>query len=608
MDTSRYRSKIGAVLCVFFICWCVMIHNVKWYDLSSPLTAFRHQGNPVEIVDTNITNPAATGSEDSSTGDDDRSDDKTNYESDNSEIDWLKNTTQMQALEKELEPVLEKLKPKPEEKKRNKTMIDKAAEQMEEKRKPKSDDRRVNETTVEKVAEQMERQRRRHRAMKRSCSGRYIYVHDLPARFNDDILDDCRSFNKWQDMCPFLDNNGLGPALGNPQRVLSRSGWYSTNQFLLEVIFQNRMKQYECLTNDSSIASAIYVPYYAGLDVSRYLFDHNTTFRDALSLNLAEWLREQPEWKTNSGRNHFLVIGRITWDFRRDTDDDDAWGSKLMSLPEFKNMTILTIEKSPWHSNDFGVPYPTYFHPGKDRDIVEWQAKMRRQKRRALFSFAGGPRPGMEDSIRGKIIEQCIASIPKCRLLQCSYYNSKCYQPIDVMRLFENSIFCLQPPGDSYTRRSTFDSILAGCIPVFFHPGSAYIQYLWHLPRDFQKYSVFINEEDVHHNNVSIEKVLSEIPAVKVSKMRDEVIRLIPQVVYADPKSKLENFKDAFDLSVDGVLERMDLLNKSASSFDFEEKSSWKYFLFGSVERHEWDHYFRYSRNQKVKKSETEDT
>uniref|UniRef100_A0A0E0ED15 Uncharacterized protein n=1 Tax=Oryza meridionalis TaxID=40149 RepID=A0A0E0ED15_9ORYZ len=38
--------------------------------------------------------------------------------------------------------------------------------------------------------------------------------------------------------------------------------------------------------------------------------------------------------------------------------------------------------------------------------------------------------------------------------------------------------------SDSYTRKSTFDSMLAGCISVFLHPASAYNQYTWHLPRD----------------------------------------------------------------------------------------------------------------------------
>ncbi|XWS09224.1 hypothetical protein CRYUN_Cryun40dG0067200 [Craigia yunnanensis] len=63
------------------------------------------------------------------------------------------------------------------------------------------------------------------------------------------------------------------------------------------------------------------------------------------------------------------------------------------------------------------------------------------------------------------------------------------------MRVFQSSIFCLQPLGDSYTRRSIFDSILAGCIPVLFHP---------------------------------------------------------------DPRSRLETLEDAFDLAIKGILERIE--------------------------------------------------
>ena len=32
--------------------------------------------------------------------------------------------------------------------------------------------------------------------------------------------------------------------------------------------------------------------------------------------------------------------------------------------------------------------------------------------------------------------------------------------------LYRQSTFCLTPPGDSLTRKSLFDSLLAGCIPV----------------------------------------------------------------------------------------------------------------------------------------------
>ncbi|XP_050290891.1 probable xyloglucan galactosyltransferase GT14 [Quercus robur] len=430
-----------------------------------------------------------------------------------------------------------------------------------------------------------------------SCLGRYIYVHDLPSRFNENLLKHCQSLTNWTDMCLFTSNGGLGPRLPNFNRVYSKTGWFATNQFLLEVIFHNRMKQYKCLTNDSSLASAIFVPYYAGLDVSRYLWYSNTSMRDAASLELVKWLREKPEWKKMWGRDHFLVAGRITWDFRRMGRNDSDWGNKLMLLPESRNMTVLIIESSPWDNIDFAIPYPTYFHPSNDNEVFQWQHRMRRQKRRFFFSFAGAPRPNLQDSIRNEIIDQCRASRKKCRLLECNGRVNRCYKPVYVMKMFQSSVFCLQPAGDSFTRRSTFDSILAGCIPVFFHPGSAYVQYLWHLPKDYTKYSVLIPANDVKNGKVSIEKILSRIPKEKVRAMREAVIRLIPKVTYADPRSRLVTVEDAFDVTVKGVLDRVEKIRREMregknSSFSYPEELSWKYNLFGTLGEHEWDPYF----------------
>lgn len=433
----------------------------------------------------------------------------------------------------------------------------------------------------------------------RPCTGRYIYVHELPSRFNVNYIKQCKLLNIWHDMCQYFVNDGLGERLGNPQRLFLHAGWYVTHQFSLEVIFHNRMKQYECLTNDSSKAAAIYVPYYPGLDVSRYLWDYsNTSRKDIDSLDLFKWLREKPEWNVMGGRDHFMVSGRITWDFRRTSNNDSDWGSKLMVLPESQNMTMITIESSPWDKNDFAIPYPTYFHPSSDNQVYEWQNKMRRQKRRSLFCFAGAPRPNMEESIRAEIMAQCTASRRRCRMIECKNDKRNCLKPANVMKMFQNSVFCLQPPGDSFTRRSTFDSILAGCIPVFFTPGSAYVQYLWHLPKDFTSYSVLIPEGDVKQKKVSIDSVLSQIPKSKVSTMRENVIKLIPNVIYADPRSRLEKIDDAFELTIKGVIERVESLKKEIReghnySAEFDSESSWKYYTFGTTQPHEWDHYFR---------------
>lgn len=429
------------------------------------------------------------------------------------------------------------------------------------------------------------------------CSGRYVYIHNLPRRFNVDMLKNCKSLSLWTDMCLYLSNMGLGPRLTNSERVFSNTGWFGTNQFALEVIFHNRMKQYECLTNDSSMASAIFVPFYAGLDVARYLW-YDKELKDTASTQLSKWLSQQPEWKNMWGRDHFAVAGRISWDFRRQTKIFSQWGNGLMYLPAFRNMTMLTIESSPWHRNDFAVPYPTYFHPSNDHEVFKWQSRMRKLRRRFLWSFAGGPRPNLPNSIRNEIISQCSASRKKCRLLECGLVGSVCHMPVNVMKMFQSSVFCLQPAGDSFTRRSAFDSILAGCIPVFFHPGSAYVQYLWHLPKNYNKYSVLIPGHSIKNGNVSIEKILSRIPRSKISAMREEVIKLIPRVIYANPRYRLQTLEDAFDIAVKGVLERVETVRKDMmegrnSSFAFDEEVAWKYYLVGSdTAEHEWDPLF----------------
>ncbi|KAH0687239.1 hypothetical protein KY289_017951 [Solanum tuberosum] len=572
--TTRSRNKFWFVFFFLFVSWYLLLYGIDWSSLHGIVITSRYEVNSIESFrPTSI--PPPPPHVDVSSNFNSTSDDNATNETRSKEEESLSNENDnavvpdLEELQKELEPFLRKIEPPKEEKK------------VEKKIKKKDDNRGGK------------------------CAGRYIYVAEIPSKFNEIMLKECKLLNKWEDMCQYLVNMGLGPDLGNPQRIFSNKGWYTTNQFSLEVLFHNRMKQYDCLTNYSSEASAVFVPYYSGFDVARYLWDDfNTSMRDAGAIEVAKFLKEKPEWETMWGRDHFMIAGRITWDFRRGIEEDAAWGNKLMLLPEAKNMTILTIESSPWNRNDFAIPYPTYFHPSSDSDVVQWQNRMRRLKRKVLFSFAGAPRPQLEDSIRSEIMEQCSATRRKCKLLECKDLHNKCNKPVHVMRLFQSSIFCLQPSGDSFTRRSTFDSILAGCIPVFFTPGSAYVQYIWHLPKDYTKYSVLIPEDDVRKKKVSIENVLSKIPKSQVAAMREEVIKLIPNVVYADPRSRLETVKDAFDLAVKGVLGRVDVVRKEMrqgknSSMVFDEEYSWKYHTFGTLEKHEWDNFFLRTNKEK---------
>ncbi|XP_047340616.1 probable xyloglucan galactosyltransferase GT12 [Impatiens glandulifera] len=389
-----------------------------------------------------------------------------------------------------------------------------------------------------------------HREKSSNCSGRYIYIHNLPTQFNVDILKNCTTLFKWFNMCKSISNMGLG-------KKTSHKNWYATNQFNLEIIFHNRMNQYECLTKNSSLATAIYVPYYAGFDVGRFLFRKtDISVRDKNVVDLVNWLTKQPEWKKMSGLDHFLISGRVTWDYRRQSDEQSSWGNKLFLTPEIRNMTALIIEKDPFDNKlEVAIPYPSYFHPSNSIEIKKWQNEVKKMKKKFLFSFIGSPRPKDNKSNRGEIINQCLKS-RRCNLLDCK--NNKCDDPLLVIKAFGKSKFCLQPAGDTYTRRSTFDAILAGCVPVFFHRRSAYGQYVWHLPKNYTKYSVIINENEVKEGKVNIEKVLGKISKMEVMAMREEVVKLIPKLLYVNPMKKVEKgLEDAFEIAVKGVLERI---------------------------------------------------
>lgn len=367
-------------------------------------------------------------------------------------------------------------------------------------------------------------------------------------------------------MCVHVSNAGMGPRLTRRSTggALPSTGWFDTNQFTLEVIFHHRLaNQYPCLTPDAARADAVFVPYYAGLDVGRHLWGKfGNADRDALAVDLVAWLRSTPAWRRRGGRDHFLVGGRIAWDFMR--EDGGDWGSRLLRLPEATNMTALVLE-SAGGDRVVAVPYPTSFHPSRLAEVAAWQRAVRHAKRPWLMAFAGAPRAG--DALRDALIGQCARS-RRCKLLQCGgggrrRKNNDCHAPGSVVGLFKSAAFCLQPPGDSYTRRSTFDSILAGCVPVFFHPGSAL--YTWHLPGDHASYSVLVPGDGVRNGSVSVEDVLRRFTRAEVAAMRDRAVRLIPRVVYRDPRARgggEDGFRDAVDVAVDGVIERVNRIKR----------------------------------------------
>ncbi|XP_057798380.1 xyloglucan-specific galacturonosyltransferase 1-like [Salvia miltiorrhiza] len=388
-----------------------------------------------------------------------------------------------------------------------------------------------------------------------NCQGRGIYVYELPARFNKELLGECGKMTGfgWADFCKYLSNGGLGEAVEKLGR-----GWHNTHQFALDPIFHSRFANHKCRVRQQRQASLFYVPYYGGLDVLRWRSKNvSTRVKDSLALDLLRWLRTQEPWRRNAGRDHVFVLGTITWDFRK--LDPHSWGTNMFLLQEeMQNPMKLLIERQPWHVNDVGVPYPTFFHPQTDADIVNWQLKVSESRRSSVVAFAAANRATPE-SIRSILIEQC-TNIGECKFYNCE--GGGCDRAEAIVELFMESEFCLQPPGDTATRKSVFDSLVSGCIPVVFDPFTAYYQYPWHLPEDGRLYSVMMGIEEVRNKSVNVVDRLVKIPVRVREDMRRYIIHhLLPRLIYGDAQSQFHDFQDAFSVTVNSLIGRLTTLN-----------------------------------------------
>ncbi|KQJ84137.1 xyloglucan galactosyltransferase XLT2 [Brachypodium distachyon] len=402
-----------------------------------------------------------------------------------------------------------------------------------------------------------------------ACKAGLIYVYDLPPEFNHDLVTHCGRLWPWYSFCPYLTNGGFGrpstesPAFSSLVPNASLPNWYNTDQFPLEVIIHRRLLSHPCRTTDPSLAAAFYVPFYAGLDVGSHLWGLNSTVadRDRAGTRLLGWLRNQTAFKSSGGWDHFITLGRITWDFRR--YDVHGWGTNFVLMPGMENVTRLVIEGDRQDAMDVGVPYPTGFHPRGARDVRAWQRHVLSRNRTRLFGFAGAERSGFRDDFRKVLVGECEdAGHAHCRSVNCR--GTRCNNDTaEVTGLFLESKFCLQPRGDSYTRRSLFDCMVAGAVPVLFWRRTAYDQYRWFLPAGAggkggkeREWSVFMDRRALQAGNVTVLEVLQGFSEQRVRRMRERVVEMIPRLVYASSGGLGDGMADAFDVALSGVLKR----------------------------------------------------
>ena len=120
---------------------------------------------------------------------------------------------------------------------------------------------------------------------------------------------------------------------------------------------------------------------------------------------------------------------------------------------------------------------------GSDKDSSKATHPYERQ---ITISFTGSPRRFNEYStlMREALVQKCKEITTTTNNPKNCVHGSYDHNKMSNNELSRNSVFCLQPPGDMPSRKSVFDSILSGCIPVLFHPLTAKYMYEWHWGQD----------------------------------------------------------------------------------------------------------------------------
>ncbi|KAK9949611.1 hypothetical protein M0R45_005128 [Rubus argutus] len=188
-------------------------------------------------------------------------------------------------------------------------------------------------------------------------------------------------------------------------------------------------------------------------------------------------------------------------------------------------MSVLTVERQPWQgANQFGIPYPSYFHPSTWQEMLTWQRKVAKPTG-PTCSPSSADQEGVGEGGHTERVHKAMRRV-----------DSVLPHEMRLQRL----------PA-TYTRRSTFDSVLAGCIPCSFRR-TRRTRSTSGFYRRISTFSVYIDEKS--DASKRIEDELLKIPKEKVEMMREKVIEMIPSLTYAHPNASGIGFRDAVDVAL----------------------------------------------------------
>ena len=355
----------------------------------------------------------------------------------------------------------------------------------------------------------------------------------------------------------------------------------NTHMFSLEVIMHYKLLHSPYRTLDPEKADMFYIPFYSGL-----MCECDRKKSPELVNEFINYLKTLKYYWT--GKPHFSTLGKIQ---REQTSES----CPILRQRESSNITFIAIEKEShpaWNNNIpyvFGksivvAPYPAYVHfinekptsmlssftTAQHQSKTQFDLSVPNLADRNVFLFLGcGSR--RSNSFRSQIIDQFavqtredygtylhkqnVTKVEQIMLITQECSTDHRYTTTPWMM---HSIFCLQPPGDSPTRKSFYDAILSSCIPVIFKLKDPY-----ELPfsdvLNYDEFTFTIDEKLISRYNKTVIEIVRSIPQEKVKFLHQNVLRVAKWFQYSMPDGGPQYDEDAVTLILQQLKKRYKL-------------------------------------------------
>ena len=404
-----------------------------------------------------------------------------------------------------------------------------------------------------------------------------IYVYDLPAEFNTQLAR-CVS-QAHTAACYRADYCGFGPVTSTERGISVHGTW----QFNLEVILHHVMLNSPFRTHNPARADVFYMPYYSTHACSCY--------GSAMTSSLEENIRELQRFLSESayhkaGKPHLMAIGK--------TEREHF----VPSCPLLKNVDtslfrVIGVEEemtpgvksalSQYLKPLLLAPYPSYGHldstTSPDQNLYKNSIANRD---RTVFLFLAANQ-GTSNQLRASVVQNML-SRPLAYRTKYSYKEflyktsekdanftryihdqqgmieavwlatAECHGDHHRYTLdwMQRSLFCLQPPGDSPTRKSLYDAIISGCIPVLFKQDYD-VRYPFQRFLDYKQFTVSVPEEVVTKLQIPIATYLARLSPSKIKQMQVYMATVSQYLQYSYPIVANSPHKDAVKYLMDEI-------------------------------------------------------